>query len=322
MSDHWRHGVVERAVLEAFDQVDARPDRPHRKSANVVHRMAEQFGISPRFGYDALCRLSQPWMLHIPLLDFHGNVGSPDDPPAPPRMTEARLSHAGMRVLAAERGIGPLVPVALINGDLHVDGMSPPYSPRRVIATLLAVADDPRLSDEEIIERVGPPASPTGCGVACDYVALGEGESTPMVLTAHLTYEHFEGGQLIVLTHLPLGIGADMAVQALAARIEAMGSGDPDWEPDQFDEDSGTWSGSISDALPLADVRNESDGYGIRIVCEPLKHTIPSHCEAQVASTWGVRTRREAQLPAPLPDLIRELVDTNPTAQRVALTGL
>jgi DNA gyrase/topoisomerase IV subunit A len=322
MSDHWRHGVVERAVLEAFEQLDAGPDRPHRNSAKVVHRMAEQFGISPRFGYDALCRLSQPWLLHFPLVDFHGNLGSPDDLPSSPRMTEARLSHPGMCVLAAERGTGPLVPVALINGDLHVDGMSPPYSPRRVIATLLAVADDPKLSDEEIIERVGPPASPTGCGVACDYVALGAGESTPMVLTAHLTYELFEGGQLLILTHLPLGIGADMAVQALAARVEAMGSGDPDWEPDEFDEDSGSWSTSISDPLPLADVRNESDDDGVRIVCEPLKHTIPSHCEAQVASTWGVRTRRQVRLSAPLPELIRELVDRDSGAQRAALAGL
>jgi len=322
MSEHWRHGVVERAVLEAFDQLDALPDRPYRKCAGVVHRLAALFGISPRFGYDALCRLSQQWMLHIPLVDFHGTLGSPDDPPAPPRMTEARLSQAGVRVLAAERGTGPLVPVALINGDLHVDGMSPPYSPRRVIATLLAVADDPRLSDEEIIERVGPPASPTGCGVACDYVALGSGESTPMVLTAHLTDEHVDGGQLLIATHLPLGIGPDMAVQALAARVEAMGSGDPDWEPDEFDDESGTWSGSISDALPLADVRNESYGDGIRIVCELLTHTIPSHSEAQVASTWGVRTRRQVQLPAPLPQLIRELVDSDAPAQRVALNGL
>lgn len=120
------------------------------------------------------------------LVDFHGNYGSADegDRPANPRYTEARMASAGALALAAERGDGPRVPVRLINGDLHVDGSAPPYSPRRVIDTLLALVDDPRLSDDEIVDRVGPPESPTGCGVGCDDRALAAGESVGMILTA------------------------------------------------------------------------------------------------------------------------------------------
>ena len=157
MPDNYRLGVVERSVLEALDQIGARHDRPHRKSANVVWVLERDFGVSPRYAYDALCTLAQPWLLHVPLVDFHGNYGSPDeaDGPAAPRYTEARLSAAGGIVLAAERGVGPRVPVTLINGDLHAGGSAPPFAPARVIDALLALVDDPRVGDDEIIERVG-----------------------------------------------------------------------------------------------------------------------------------------------------------------------
>jgi len=162
MSEHWRLGAVERAVLETLDELGARHDRPHVKCARVVQALAAGRGVSPRYGYDALCKLSQPWLQHVTLVDFHGNHGSPDDRPANPRYTEARLSHAGVIALAAERGVGPRVPVALINGDLHVDGSAPPYSPSRVLAALVAVIDDPGLADADIVELVGLPNSRPG----------------------------------------------------------------------------------------------------------------------------------------------------------------
>ena len=76
-------------MLEAMDRLGLRPDRPYRKCANFVLRAAEDFGISPRYGYEVLCALSQPWHLHLSLVDFHGNNGGIDFGPAPPQMTEA-----------------------------------------------------------------------------------------------------------------------------------------------------------------------------------------------------------------------------------------
>src|SRR5262245_10979478 len=258
MSDHWRVGVVERAVLETLDDVGARPDGPHRKCASVVRRLAEERGVHPRYGYDALCTLSQPWLQHVVLVDFHGNCGSPDDRPANPRYTEARLSRAGAIALAAERAEGPKVPVALINGDLHVDGSAPPYSPTRVLAALLAIIDNPRIDDAGVVDLVGPPEAPTGCAVACDYRALGAGDHTVLTMTAQLTIEPHDMGTAIVVTHLPLGIGVDAVADALAARVNVRERFDSHPDEEAFAELG----------LPLRDIRNESRGTFARIVCE------------------------------------------------------
>ena len=62
--------------------MNLRPDRGHVKSARVV---GEVMGRLHPHGdgaiYDALVRMVQPWSLRLPLVDGHGNFGSPDDPP-------------------------------------------------------------------------------------------------------------------------------------------------------------------------------------------------------------------------------------------------
>ncbi len=50
--------------------------------------------------YDALVRMGQPFSLTAPLIDKHGNFGSPSDPPAASRYTECRLSPLAMELLA------------------------------------------------------------------------------------------------------------------------------------------------------------------------------------------------------------------------------
>jgi DNA gyrase/topoisomerase IV subunit A len=312
MPDRWRVGAVERAVLEALDELGARPDRPHVKCARVVRRLAVEHGVSPRYGYAALCTLSQPWLQHVALVDFHGNNGSPDDRPANPRYTEARLSRAGAIVLAAERGDGPKVPVALINGDLHVDGFAPPYSPTRVIAALLTIIDNRGLDDSVIVELVGPPASPTGCSVDCDYRVLGAGDQTVLTLMAHLTTERRDTGTAIVVTHLPLGIGDDAVMYALVDRVNLR---------ERFNTHRGE-KAFAELALPLRDIRNESSATLTRIVCEPRRGADVADVEAQIGSTWGVRTRSQVQLAAPLAEIMRELVDDDVDAQRDTLARL
>jgi DNA gyrase/topoisomerase IV subunit A len=306
--------MVERAVLEALDGLGAWADRAHVKCARIMQALADDHGVSPKYGYDALCTLSQPWLLHRPLVDFHGNWGSADehDRPANPRYTEARLSTAGMLALAAERGAGPQVPIGLINGDLHVDGLAPPFSPTRVVATLLALADDPALSDAEIVARLGPPESPTGCGVACDLAVLAAGAPTGMVQTARLTAEALDRGAVIVLSHLPLGVGSDTVARAVADRVNAR------WRRDDLDDRE-----ALDElALPLRDIRDESSGDDTRIVCVLRPGADIGDCERRIASTWGVTIRREVRLPAPLAQLVRELVDEDATAQQSALAAL
>src|SRR5919198_69452 len=92
---------VQRRILWSMLEGGLRPDRPHRKSANVVGGVMSKY--HPHGGeaiYDALARMAQGWALRAPLVDGHGNFGSPEgDPPAAQRYTEARLSTFAMELL-------------------------------------------------------------------------------------------------------------------------------------------------------------------------------------------------------------------------------
>ena len=78
-----------------------RPDRPFVKCARVVGDvMANYHPHGDSAIYDALVRMGQPFSLTAPLIDKHGNFGSPSDPPAASRYTECRLSQLAMELLA------------------------------------------------------------------------------------------------------------------------------------------------------------------------------------------------------------------------------
>jgi len=95
--------VMDVAVLDALDHVGATPDR-YVKNKRVLDEAFQCHNIPPRPGYQVLCDLSRSWVVHLPLVDFHGNAGSPDFGPASPLYTESRLSPLGAAALAAERG--------------------------------------------------------------------------------------------------------------------------------------------------------------------------------------------------------------------------
>jgi DNA gyrase subunit A len=92
---------VQRRILFQMAQMGLRPDRGHVKSARVV---GEVMGRLHPHGdsaiYDALVRMAQPFSLRLPLVDGHGNFGSPDDGPAAMRYTEARLAPPAMDMTA------------------------------------------------------------------------------------------------------------------------------------------------------------------------------------------------------------------------------
>ena len=90
---------VQRRILYQMSEMGLRPDRAHVKCARVV---GEVMGRLHPHGdsaiYDALVRLHQPWSMRLPLVDGHGNFGSPDDSPAAMRYTEARLAAAALEM--------------------------------------------------------------------------------------------------------------------------------------------------------------------------------------------------------------------------------
>src|SRR5881275_2404561 len=92
---------VQRRILYQMNEMGLRPDRSHVKCARVV---GDVMGRLHPHGdaaiYDALVRMAQPWAMRLPLVDGHGNFGSPDDPPAAMRYTEARMAPAAVAMTA------------------------------------------------------------------------------------------------------------------------------------------------------------------------------------------------------------------------------
>ena len=85
---------VQRRILYQMHEMGLRPDRAHVKCGRVV---GDVMGKLHPHGdgaiYDTLVRMAQPWVMRVPLVDGHGNFGSPDDGPAAYRYTECRLAE-------------------------------------------------------------------------------------------------------------------------------------------------------------------------------------------------------------------------------------
>src|SRR5215467_4740375 len=93
---------VQRRILYQMSEMGLRPDRAYVKCAQVVGAVMGR--LHPHGDgaiYDALVRMQQPWAMRLPLIDGHGNFGSPDDPPAAYRYTEARMAPAAMEMTSS-----------------------------------------------------------------------------------------------------------------------------------------------------------------------------------------------------------------------------
>jgi DNA gyrase subunit A len=93
---------VQRRILYAMREMGLDPSKQHRKCAGVIGEVLKSYhphGDSSV--YDALVRMAQDFTLRYPLVDGHGNFGSPSpDPPAAYRYTEARLARPALDMLA------------------------------------------------------------------------------------------------------------------------------------------------------------------------------------------------------------------------------
>src|SRR5438067_10396658 len=92
---------VHRRILYSMFEQGVRPDRPYVKCTRLTGDvMGKYHPHGDSAIYDALARMAQPFSLRHPLVDFHGNYGSPDFPPAAARYTECRLDALAMQLLA------------------------------------------------------------------------------------------------------------------------------------------------------------------------------------------------------------------------------
>jgi DNA gyrase subunit A len=176
--------VHRRILYGMFDQ-GVRPDRPHVKCARVTGDvMGKYHPHGDSAIYDALVRMAQPFSLRHPLIDFHGNYGSPDYPAAAARYTECRLHPLAMQMLAsideetidwADNYSGefqePTVlparfPNLLVNGSQGIAvGMAtniPPHNLGEVIDATLHLIDHPEATPDDLMKLVKGPDFPTG----------------------------------------------------------------------------------------------------------------------------------------------------------------
>ena len=168
---------VHRRIIWDMDQHGFRPDRPFVKCARVTgDTMARYHPHGDGAIYDALVRMAQPFSLRHPLIDFHGNYGSPDFGPAASRYTESRLHPLAMQLLAdidedtvdliatydgtAEE---PIVlparfPNLLVNGSQGIAvGMAtsiPPHNLGEVVDATLHLIDNPDASVSDLMKFV------------------------------------------------------------------------------------------------------------------------------------------------------------------------
>ena len=176
---------VHRRILYDMHLQGYRPDRAHVKCAKVTGDTMSRFHPHGDGAiYDALVRMAQPFSLRHPLIDFHGNYGSPDFPAAAARYTECRLSRLAMQMLdSIDEGTvdmgrnytneedEPFVlparfPNLLVNGSQGIAvGMAtniPPHNLGEVIDATIHLIDNPESTPDDLMAFIKGPDFPTG----------------------------------------------------------------------------------------------------------------------------------------------------------------
>ncbi|HLU68164.1 MAG TPA: DNA gyrase subunit A [Kofleriaceae bacterium] len=262
---------VHRRILFAQKGLSNFWNRPYLKCARVVGDVIGKYHPHGDTAvYDALVRLAQDFSLRYLLIDGQGNFGSVDgDPPAAMRYTECRMARIASEMLAdldketvdwqpnyddkeEEPTVLPTkVPNLLINGSAGIAvGMAtniPPHNLREVVSATLALIADPDISDEALFAHVPGPDFPTGgiingrTGILLAY-KTGRGSIT---IRGRSHFEELRKDRsAIVVTEIPYMVNKARWIEATADLVR-----------DKRLEG-------------IADIRDESDRSGIRVVFE------------------------------------------------------
>ncbi|WNX84623.1 DNA gyrase subunit A [Agathobaculum sp. NTUH-O15-33] len=238
---------VHRRILYAMYEDGLTSDKPYRKSATTVGNVLGRYHPHGDASvYDALVRMAQPFSLHYPLIDGHGNFGSVDgDPPAAYRYTEARMARVANYMLADikkdtvdfgpnfdEERKEPLVlpsryPNLLVNGSSGIAvGMAtniPPHNMTEVIDGVCYVIDHPEAELDEICQFIKGPDFPTGgiimgrSGIRAAY-ATGRGK---IKLRAKAEIEELANGKSqIIITEIPYMVNKARLVESMAQLVK------------------------------------------------------------------------------------------------------
>jgi len=269
---------VHRRTLFAMRELGNTHNRPYVKSARIVGDVIGKYhphGDSAV--YDTLVRMAQDFSLRYPLVDGQGNFGSMDgDPPAAMRYTEARMTKLDQELVTDidketvdfiptydnsqfEPTVLPSkIPNILINGSEGIAvGMAtkiPPHNLTEVIDALIALVDDPNLSVHQLMEIITGPDFPTG-GFICGRAGIREAYETGrgvIIMRARMHVEQRKkGGESIVVTEIPFQQNKAKLVKKIALLMKE------------------------KRITSIAEVRDESDRHGLRVVMDLKKDEIP-----------------------------------------------
>lgn len=269
---------VHRRIMYAQHELGNSYNRPHKKSARIVGDVIGKYHPHGDLAvYDALVRMAQDFSMRDPLVDGQGNFGSIDgDSAAAMRYTEVRLSRLAQEFLGdlekntvdfrpnydntlEEPTVLPTkAPNLLLNGSSGIAvGMAtniPPHNLGELCEALLLLLKNPQVSVDELMEVVQGPDFPTAGSV---YAGKGlsdayrTGRGTVKVRGKTVLEERKKGFQSIIITEIPFGLNKSSLVEKIAALVN-------DRKLDG-----------------IADLRDESDRKGIRIVIDLKRGVIP-----------------------------------------------
>ncbi|NHZ46559.1 DNA gyrase subunit A [Nitratidesulfovibrio liaohensis] len=269
---------VHRRIMFAQHELGNGYTRPPKKSARVVGDVIGKYhphGDSAV--YDALVRMAQDFSMRDPLVDGQGNFGSIDgDAAAAMRYTEVRMSRLAGEFLAdidketvdfrpnydntlLEPSVLPTkVPNLLLNGSSGIAvGMAtniPPHNLGELCGALLHIVDEPGCTVEDLMDHVKGPDFPTAGFVYAGqglYDAYTTGRGTVKVRGKVEIEERKKGLQAIVIREIPFALNKSSLVEKIAALVNER----------KIDG--------------VADLRDESDRKGIRVVIDLKRGTIP-----------------------------------------------
>ena len=270
---------VHRRVLYAMRELGNDWNRPYKKSARVVGDVIGKYHPHGETAvYDAIVRMAQPFSMREMLVDGQGNFGSVDgDSPAAMRYTEirmARVAHALLEDLdketvdfvpnydGSEREpvvLPTRLPNLLVNGSAGIAvGMAtnvPPHNAREVLDACIAYVDDHDIGIDGLMERLPGPDFPTGAainGAAGIREAYHTGRGR-IHLRAKAHVEEGEGNERdrVVFTELPYQVNKARLIEKLAELVRARR------------------------IEGIAELRDESDKDGIRVVAEVRRDAVP-----------------------------------------------
>ena len=274
---------VHRRILYAMYELGLTSDRPYRKCARVVGEVLGKYHPHGDTAvYDALVRMAQDFSMRMPLIDGHGNFGSVDnDPPAAMRYTESRLQALTTDSLLEdieaetvdfvdnfdgsqqEPTVMPArIPQLLLNGSSGIAvGMAtniPPHNLGELLDGLLALIANPEISDRELMALIPGPDFPTGgqilgrSGIRETYTT-GRGSVTMRGVAAIETIEApgRPDRDAVIITQLPYQTNKAALIERIAELVN-----DKKLEG-------------------IADIRDESDRDGMRIVIELRRDAYP-----------------------------------------------